>query len=422
MICYATNINNRQLVIINLNQITKSILIGSVACLLHFLPLCAQDTIPSSFNHRVINRFSIEARPDYVLPTNGFLRGQNSKNRPIDFDMSFHFAYSFQYDSRSEKGRIYGNPYQGIGVGTNNYGDYREMGNPVSVYLFQGARIAQFSRRFSLNYEWNFGISTGWEPYNITNNPNNGAVGSKMNAYINAGVYLNTRLSSHVDVITGASFSHFSNGNTHYPNAGINNIGPRVGLVYYFNRHKFDGEETGEELQPLPAFKRRLVYDVLLFGAFRRKGVDYGDKMIAMPGTYPVYGFNFATLYSLCPRLRLGVSLDGVYDESANFRVIPEEIVEVGQDEIYVEYSEAPVSERIALGISLRAQFVMPIFTIDIGVGNNCLYAKGDTRGFYQQLSLKIDVFKGSYLNVGYRLHRFSDPNFLMLGVGYRFQ
>ena len=39
----------------------------------------------------------------------------------------------------------------------------------------------------------------------------------------------------------------------------------------------------------------------------------------------------------------------------------------------------------------------------------------------YQLVSLKIAATRSTYLHIGYSLQNFRDPNFLMLGVGYRF-
>ena len=45
----------------------------------------------------------------------------------------------------------------------------------------------------------------------------------------------------------------------------------------------------------------------------------------------------------------------------------------------------------------------------------------GDMKSFYQILALKIDVTRNSYLHIGYNLREFHEPNYLMLGIGYRF-
>ena len=58
-------------------------------------------------------------------------------------------------------GQLYPYAYQGIGVGYNTFGNVSELGNPVSVYVFQGSRLARLARNLTLNYEWNFGASFG---------------------------------------------------------------------------------------------------------------------------------------------------------------------------------------------------------------------------------------------------------------------
>ena len=112
--------------------------------------------------------------------------------------------YSFKFRPNTCADRIYGGAYQGIGVSLTTFGDKKQLGDPFSFYVFQGARIARFSPRASLNYEWNFGLSAGWKPYDNYYNSYNGAVGSRMNAYINAGVYINWAFSRYFDLGSGS--------------------------------------------------------------------------------------------------------------------------------------------------------------------------------------------------------------------------
>ena len=53
-------------------------------------------------------------------------------------------------------------------------------------------------------------------------------------------------------------------------------------------------------------------------------------------------------------------------------------------------------------------------------MGANVL-SRGDMRGFYQILALKIAVTRSSFLHIGYNLQNFQTPNYLMLGLGFRF-
>ena len=79
------------------------------------------------------------------------------------------------------------------------------------------------------------------------------------------------------------------------------------------------------------------------------------------------------------------------------------------------------VDKQLALGVSARAEFVMPYFNIGVGLGTNFLHKGGDLKAFYQMLTLKVAVTRSSYVHIGYSLRDFHMPNFLMLGVGYRF-
>ena len=289
---------------------------------------------------------------------------------------------------------------------------------PFTFYLFQGARIARFNPRLSLNYEWNFGISAGWQPYDNDYNSYNGAVGSRMNAYLNAGIYLNWAFSRYFDLIIGGDFTHFSNGNTKFPNAGVNTTGAKIGLVYNFNREESD--LTKSLVTPLiPRFPRHISYDLVMFGSWRRKGVYVeSGKQIASPGSYPVAGFNFAPMYNLNYKFRFGVSLDGVYDGSANVYI--EDVITEYGDTGARRFCRPGLQHQLALGLSGRAEYVMPYFTIGVGLGSNVL-GRGDLRGLYQVFALKMNITRSSFLHIGYNLQNFQTPNYLMLGLGFRF-
>lgn len=363
------------------------------------------------FSKRFIHRIGFEARPEYIIPTNSFFRGENDDNERINQSFSAHLRYSFQYHPNTRTDQVYGGAYQGIGITKYTFHQDEHIGSPFAFYLFQGARIAGFTPRLSLNYEWNLGLSFGWHPYGWDDNYFNRVIGSKANAYINANFYLNYMLSKQFDLTAGVALTHFSNGNTKLPNAGLNTTGAKIGLVYNFNR-KSDVLYNPIPQYTSPEFFRHISYDLVLFGSWRRKIVDCGNEQIVSSDAYTVFGFNFAPMYNLGYRLRIGISADGVYDGSAN----------VYQDENdYYTFRRPSIDKQLALGLSGRTEYVMPYFTVGLGMGANVLHKGGDLKSFYQIFALKIDVTRNAFLHIGYSLHAFHNPNFLMLGIGYRF-
>ena len=365
------------------------------------------------FSTPIIHRLGIEIRPGYILPTNPYFKDANATSDPIKSAFSTHLKYSFRFFPNTIADKIYGKPYQGIGLAAYNLSHSQELGTPFSLYLFQGARVSQISQKLSLNYEWNFGLSLGWKPYNYETNPNNTVIGSKANAYINTNFYFSWLLSDRLTFDAGLSVTHFSNGNTKFPNAGLNTLALKTGMLYSFARKK-EPHMCPSDLF-IPAFKRHISYDLVLFGSWRRTGVDFLDAQVASPEAYPVMGFCFAPMYNMGYKLRLGISLDGVYDGSAN--VYTQDYIAGTQQEFF----KPPLNQQLALGISGRAEYVMPYFTVGLGMGKSFLYSKGDLKAFYQILALKTEITRNSFVHIGYSIKDFHTPNFLMLGLGFRF-
>lgn len=409
----------------NKNKLRTRIKIGSLGFLLFLSIICsAQETTSEqsylttshSSSSNIISKISVDVRPSYVFPTNDFLKGYNESGKYIDNSSSGHLRYSFQFKPNTSVDQIYHSPYQGIGLAHYSFKNKKEIGSPVALYVFQGARIARLHPKISLNYEWNFGLSFGWEPYSVDNNFNV-IIGSKNNAYLHTNLYFNWILCKEVDLTAGVGLSHFSNGNTNFPNAGLNTLDFRIGLVYNINRE----EKTLTRplyCHPIPEFKRHISYDLVLFGSWRRKGIITESSQVALADKFTVLGFNFSPMYNMGYRFRLGASLDGVYDESANIQKN-----EWKDDYGYSdkEFIKPSLSAQMALGVSARAEYVMPYFTVGIGVGANVLHRGGDFKAIYQVLSLKTEITRNSFLHIGYSLNDFHDPNYLMLGLGYRF-
>ena len=78
---------------------------------------------------------------------------------------------------------------------------------------------------------------------------------------------------------------------------------------------------------------------------------------------------------------------------------IADQIVEMGSSaDLTVE--KPGVDRQLALGVSARAEFVMPYFNIGVGLGTNFLHKGGDLKAFYQTLILKVAVTRSSYVRL----------------------
>lgn len=372
----------------------------------------------TNINKKPTHFVGLDIRPSYVFPTHDFFKGMNNNGKKINSTFSGHLKYGFKFSPDSKMGKLYPYAIQGIGVGYNTFYNSKEIGNPIAVYVFQTSRIATVSPKLSVDYEWNFGASFGWKKYDVENNPNNMVVGSKINAYINLGFFLNWQVAANTNLKAGIGITHYSNGNTNYPNAGVNTIGASVGITRSFGGGSNNGT-PGKIYRPL--FDRYISYDLIVYGATRKKGVfPENNSPLLVPGSFGILGLNFNPLYNISRYFRAGLSLDIQYDESANIgKHIANEFIPSTPEDL--KFFRPPFKEQFSTGLSVRAEIVMPIFSINLGIGKNFICKGSDTNSFYQTFVLKTSITKNIFLHTGYQLYRFKDPNNLMLGIGYRF-
>ena len=370
------------------------------------LPMSAQtepEPSDSSATRHFVHQLMFDYRPGAILHTNDFLRGKNPEVRTMNHDMGYYLKYAFSAPEGSEQARIYRDAYQGIGIGWNEFNP--QLGNPVSVFLLQGARIASLSNRLALNYEWNLGLTFGWKPYDEIDNPDNKLIGSRVTAYIGFDLYMRWIASRHVDLNFGLNVTHYSNGNTQFPNLGLNTAALRIGAAYYINRHS---PRLLYRHEAMPAVSHDITYDLILYGAWHQRGYYMSDgEAYILPGTYAVAGFNFNPMYRFNHWLKAGLSLDGTYDRGANV-----DLAGVAPESVW---------RQMALGASARVEFCMPYFAINFGIGSNFVNATDDFHGIYELLALKLNLTHRFLLHIGYCLNDFHRPKHLMLGVGWRF-
>lgn len=350
---------------------------------------------------------SVEESPTWVIPTSHYI-----KSIGVHSALTQHLKYSFRFAQGTRERYFYPTAYQGIGLANTVFLENSKLGYPLSLYVFQGARLAKLGSRLSLDYEWNFGVSALWKAYDNEKNPENGAVGSPVNAALTLGLRLRYRLDNRWALTAGIDGSHYSDGNSKLPNGGVNTASVRVGVSYSFDARQ--SEKTAGQY----SFEPGMEYDILLFGApVQRMYTDDAGDLNLLDRTFFVGGVSVTPMYAFHPMFCAGVSADFTYDDSASLD--KNRVPGLSGDD--VKFYRQPFKERFSVGLALHAQLNMPIFSINVGLGRNVIAKGHDMAAFYQSLALKAYIYKGSFINIGYQLHNFHEPNHLMLGIGYTF-
>ena len=326
------------------------------------------------------------------------------------------YAFSF---NNPEVHRYCPGVYQGIGVNLMSFNGLKNrnsdhsapadyIGTPLGVFVLQGAPFWHITHNISLDYEWNFGATFGWRKYCDANWDFNLITGSRVNAYLNAACMLRWQISDFFAFTAGVELSHFSNGNTSWPNPGINAMGLRIGMDYCLG-----GTSAPVPCLPDTAVRRRITYDVTLWGAVRKRVYRGGEEPVLLKGHYSCAGISFAPMRELGRWYRVGGAVDLQWDESSSLRryVSPDSPPEDPK------FYRPDFFRQISAGISAHAELDMPVFAVNVGIGVNIL-APEENRGTYQSLTLKTYLTPFLFLNVGYQLRDFHSQSNLMLGLG----
>jgi hypothetical protein len=339
--------------------------------------------------------YGANVRPSYVMPTHGFYNGWNELDKPICYGGTADAQYGIV---RSDSPAL-----QGIGLAVHTFFAHELVGTPATLYAFQNIPLVNLSERMTFGYEWNLGLSTGWEVNDV-------AVSSPWNIHINVAALFTWKADKHWDIIFGPEYTHFSNGDTSFPNGGANTINFRVGA----RRHHSPSETLSSINIFRPdmigkRFSERITYDVSLLGGWRADRILSSDDFYIYNEKFLLAGLQFNPLYRFNSYLSAGPSIDLLYDRSADLIV----------DESGC-YSNPGFSSQSALGLSLRGEIKMPIFAVNVGAGYNFTFGGSDLKGLYASFALKAFLCDNMFLTVAYRLSSVNYAHNLMFGLGFR--
>ncbi|WP_106828506.1 acyloxyacyl hydrolase [Parabacteroides pacaensis] len=350
----------------------------------------------------------------WVFPTNDFVSGKNK----IPFYSSFALKYGISSEGDDWEDLIYGMPYYGFGIYTANFLHKKDLGHPLSIYLFQGSTIKRFNPSLALNYEWNLGMSFNWKPYDPFDNPENIALGSSTNVHVALSSYLKWTLDRYWDLHVGVGFTHFSNGASKLPNKGLNLVAPFIEVSYNFNCEPVD--RSAKAKIKVPKLDPRIDYDILFVATSRQAKFDTTGTNLASPyidKNFKVFSLSYATMFVKSHKYKWGPSVEVVYDESSGAKAWRELNPADGNE--YDRIKLGSPGERFSVGLSLKGEMVMPRISLFAQLGYNLLHGNKNDYRLYQILGAKLYVTDNIFGAFGIRAARFGKAQYLYWSIGY---
>lgn len=348
----------------------------------------------------------------YVFPTNDFVKGLNATAAPLDKYQDISLRFSKQTTGEKLWEQLYNYPEWGVGVYMADFFNPNEIGKPFAIFGYLNAPFVRWNQG-SFNYELGFGASANWRSFQPVTNSYNTAIGAGQAFFINAGLNLDFELDKHLDLMTGFSLTHFSNGALKIPNSGINAIAPRIGLKYNLEpRPQFVKTEV-------PPFKPHGEWEVSAFVSAKNLVFDTLSNVSVLEkyeGAYfTVTGFTVTYNRWLSYKSKVGLGLNFAYNESVNGQIAVQNNDIVDVDGPFLEKFELSIFPSYELVVNKMSLVLQPAFYLYRKKLNNL------SPVFHQRIGLKYHLTDHIYAGIILRDYAFHVSDFVEWTLGYSF-
>ncbi|MHC1703057.1 MAG: acyloxyacyl hydrolase [Tenuifilaceae bacterium] len=201
--------------------------------------------------------------------------------------------------------KSYNYPRAGIGYYHSGLGNKDIYGNLDALYLYFDRVFLKRDNRFNFGNRISFGLGYISKKFDLHTNNYNIAIGTNLNIFIQYNLEGTYRITPLLQVKTGLSIIHSSNGSIKEPNKGLNLVTSFLGLQYSLGDQQNHISKTA--LTNPDTSKNQFN---TLFA--------YGWKSISRFHSfeYPVYALSVEYSRKISNRGWLGLALTGYYDKS----------------------------------------------------------------------------------------------------------
>jgi hypothetical protein len=303
---------------------------------------------------------------------------------------------SWDVSSTSVYSKIYRKPKLGLGISLVNFHN-EEIGKPITIFGFTEIPITRPDARWYFSYGVGAGLGIGFHHYDKEGNPGNIAVGSSVNAYLEANFHAGYWLSQDVLLTAVTGYRHYSNGSTKQPNAGINIIPVQLSLKYQTRKFRYDSQTT-----PLPRYQKNFAYSI--YNSVGMKQLQINGPMVFKNLT----GFNVGYQFSYKYRAALGFDIN--YTSGGNERVSG------GGSSFSKHFSYGPYA---GWEWFFTDRIYVPVY---FGVYLHRNYENDETNQFFQRLGIRYLFLRSKQLSAGVGLKtHFGQADFVEFNLGYTF-
>ncbi|MCH2046128.1 MAG: acyloxyacyl hydrolase [Saprospiraceae bacterium] len=273
------------------------------------------------------------------------------------------FAWEWNAYGKQHWGWRCGYPKLGVALSYMDFGQ-DQLGMGIGLQALVSADFIK-----TKNWRIYGRLATGFavinKPYHPNKNPVNNVIGSYLNNNTSFRLGASIYLGKHMELRPSASFTHYSNGASQFPNLGINILSFHMGFCYKFNPITLEELRLDRQLRKAEfEWNKRVQFCGILSVGYRESEGWKGPK-------YPIFvgSFDAGMYVARNNRLKLGIEYEynasshhffrqlGVYDES-KLKLKSSRVAAFIEDEILV--GRFGINSR--LGFYLTRDELQPMF------------------------------------------------------------
>ena len=300
---------------------------------------------------------------------------------PDENNFAFELEFQQQDTARTGFAQVYRNPFKGISLTYQNFGNPDVLGSAVTIFAHNTLPIAVGEMLGTLYARVGTGLSYINKRYEVDTNPKNNAIGSYFNGYVN----LQLRWRKYFDqwhIGAGIEFAHYSNAAMKVPNLGLNT--PMISAEVGYDLHPVRHSDKLESLRTDFFYKDRMADELRLFfiGSSKQNPIKFHE-----PKNRAVLALQMLYSKGVGKRWKVDAGIDLIYNDANRH---------------YLDTSAYTIGETFQLGVFLGAS--LHVYRAEFITG----------LGYY--VYSPVHPFGRIYNRLGFRYH-FSSKLSGMVGI-----
>lgn len=356
----------------------KACFVLTILSLIYTQSFAQMSVYPAAFGMRYHYGFVVQHKKDMDALVSGHIP-------------AFELYYRYNYSGVKEWEKFYNYPNAGLALQLLNFNNSK-MGVAYSLLPYVSFPLRK-ARIVELHFRTAAGLAYVTQKFDLDNNRKNGVVSSSLNGSVQFMLQANWKPIPQMEIHTGVSFSHFSNGAFKIPNAGINIAGANLGLNFNLNQ----AVRVNHNSFPVLYKQLRILAS---FGGFAKEIKPVGGPK------YIASTLSISALKRFSSKASWGGAIDFMYDASLSSRARQQ------MDELNMP---------VRIGAALCYELHLNKISIPIQQGFYALNPLQLDGWLYQRVGIRYHANKKWIIQMNVKAH-FAKADYLEAGFGYFIQ